>query len=155
MGYERCLGQCMLADAGTCAVNLKANTWSKLTEGDTGTRSQAAMIYLPATAEYVLVGGARTHDPQPYDVQALKLADPRWRNQYPPGKETAWGPELAHARPAPHVIPRQGSLQPFGPLQTHTGGVTQSASSVPAGAQITLALASAIVFFEQSPQSAV
>lgn len=94
-GFDRCLGKCLPADAGTCAVNLAANTWAKLTEGDTGTRSQAAMVYLPARGAYVLVGGARTHDPSPYDVQALTLADPYWRNEFPPGK--AWGPELGNS----------------------------------------------------------
>ena len=67
----------------------------------------------------------------------------------------ALGPKPAQTKPAPQVTPRQGSLQPFGPLHTHTGGVTQPGSSVPAGAQITLALASESVFFEQSPHSAV
>lgn len=89
-GFEACLGRCLVADAGTCPVNLAANTFALLTSGDVGTRTQAAMIYLPTTEEYVLVGGARTHDAQPYDVQALKLGETTWRNAYPPGQN--WGP---------------------------------------------------------------
>ncbi|MBL8910928.1 MAG: hypothetical protein JNM17_09525 [Archangium sp.] len=89
-GFEPCLGRCIIADAGTCPVNLAANTFARLTSGDVGTRMQAALIYLPSTSEYVLVGGARTHDPQPYDVQALTLGETAWRNAYPPGQN--WGP---------------------------------------------------------------
>lgn len=92
-GFEPCLGQCLAADAGTCPVNLAPNTFALLTEGDVGTRTQAALVYLPSTQEYVLVGGARTHDPQPYDVQAFRLGETTWRNAFPPGKEGAWGPD--------------------------------------------------------------
>ena len=91
-GFEPCLGQCLAADAGTCPVNLRPNTFALLTEGDVGTRTQAALVYLPSTQEYVLIGGARTHDPQPYDVQAIRLGETTWRNAFPIGKEAAWGP---------------------------------------------------------------
>lgn len=96
-GFEPCLGRCLVADAGTCPVSLRANQLTKLTSGDVGTRSQAVMGYLPATNEYVLIGGARTHDPQPYDVQVLTLGDAAWRNAYPAGKETSWGPAVGNS----------------------------------------------------------
>lgn len=96
-GFEPCLGRCLAADAGTCPVNLRPNVFAPLTTGDVGTRTQAALIYLPTTSEYVLVGGARTHAAQPYDVQVLKLGDAAWRNAFPPGKETTWGPEVGNS----------------------------------------------------------
>jgi Galactose oxidase, central domain len=91
-GFERCLGQCVLADAGACPVNLRPNVFVQLNDGGVGTRSQAALIYLKATKEYVLIGGARTHDAQPYDIQALQLGDTAWHNVFPSGKEISWGP---------------------------------------------------------------
>jgi hypothetical protein len=93
-GFEACLGQCVVADAGTCPVNLRPNIFVQLNDGGVGTRSQAALVYLNATKEYVLIGGARTHAAQPYDVQALKLGERAWRNVFPPGKETSWGPPI-------------------------------------------------------------
>ena len=68
--------------------------------------------------------------------------------------EPAFGPHPVQARPGSQVTLKHGSWQPFWPLQTQTGGWKQLASSVPAGAQSTVWLASTTVFVPQSPQSA-
>ncbi len=57
-----------------------------------------------------------------------------------------------HAVPAPQVTPAQGASQ-ASCLQVQTGGVTQLSSTVPAGAQVTLSLASFTVLLAQSPHA--
>jgi hypothetical protein len=57
----------------------------------------------------------------------------------------AYAPKLAQTRPAGHVTLKQGLWQPFCPLHAHSGVVTQPGASVPAGAQITPAVASTTV----------
>ena len=93
-GFLACLGECIPQAEGPCGVNLPANIWVKVSQGDVGPRRSATMVYDAAAAEYVLVGGSMPISavPRPYDVQSMSLADRVWKNRYPLGK--AWGPEL-------------------------------------------------------------
>lgn len=102
-------------------VDLPPNTWVKLTDhthpgGNTGPRNYAGMVYEPSTGEYVLIGGTLSYSerPRPYDVQALTLADPRWRNQYPLNKVGQWGPEIGDAAAPFYGDESWGELDPEG-----------------------------------------
>lgn len=93
-GFALCLGQCVPDSAGPCGVSLPANEFVKLLDGGTGSRTQAAMLYSADAGQYLLIGGARTASPQPYDVLAFDLASRAWKNVYPPNK--SWGPDVGN-----------------------------------------------------------
>jgi len=97
-GYLPCLGTCISQADGPCGVNLPANQWVLIATGDVGPRISPALVYLPETSEYVLVGGHIAHDvsDRPYDVQSLVVTDGVWKNRFPLGKD--WGPEIGNCQ---------------------------------------------------------
>ncbi|MFO0722776.1 MAG: kelch repeat-containing protein [Myxococcota bacterium] len=120
-GFFACLGQCLPDAEAPCGVRLTANAWTKLTDatqpgGDNGPRNMGALAYEPTTGEYILVGGTLSYGqtPRPYDVQALTLADPRWKNHYPLDKVGQWGPEIGDAAAPFYSNETWGEMDPQG-----------------------------------------
>ncbi len=97
-GYQPCLGACIPEADGPCGVDLPANEWVLISRGDVGPRISPAMVYVPETQEYVLVGGYIAHDvsDRPYDVESLALAEGTWKNRFPLDKD--WGPEVGNSQ---------------------------------------------------------
>ena len=115
-GYALCLGACV---ASACGTTLEANVFTKLGEGDTGTRRNASMVYLASTGEYVLNGGSiLIGGSHPYDVQGLALADGVWRNHHPFDKAAVWGGDTGNtSAPEPvnegfNSVDSQGVVRP-------------------------------------------
>ncbi len=63
------------------------NTWAKVTECKTGTRSQPLFVYVPGLKKFVMASGIQSYGgvpPRHYDTEEFDLATASWINAYPP-----------------------------------------------------------------------
>ncbi len=79
-------------------AELPVNQWVKLETGGIWQRRDPALVYLPKEKRFLLALGSisNTSKQQHYDEMHFSLADRKWKNRFPPGKD--WGPEVGASK---------------------------------------------------------
>lgn len=113
----------LLFVAGSYAAEPAGNQWRMLDKAAlAGQRTDIPVAFVPPLGRFMVLGG-RTHfreyreEGRPYDQLALDLAQGRWENWFPSGKDS-WGPKFGNVQAPPwkdelfHFQDAEGNTRP-------------------------------------------
>jgi hypothetical protein len=86
---------------------LPLNKWVEVeASSGAGARQQAAVVWLPKRGKYLVICGQyrpANKARRPYEIVTFDPKTRQWENQFPAGKEGAWGPKQGNAKAPGHV----------------------------------------------------
>jgi len=118
----------ILVAALVVAGDMRANTWTKLADGQIGPRTWPGFVWSPERKTFLLISGIVSHEhkeSRPYDIMSLDLDGKQWRNELPAAareRGSATGPVADPGFKSPYFeLIDKGGLSRIQPQQAMIG----------------------------------